>query len=486
MLCAMVGHLCGSATAIAQTGTTVQGSALAEETVDGAGLRITSMVPTTSGVKVGWTHSPPGYACTLQVRDSLSSGNWSNAPTRYRWPSLKNHSVDPAMLQGRARFYRVLAEPAPLPQRGRVLGVTPLRTFSTATIQAILRNYGLPTAQTRWPVRFYKLLYETVDSFGLAITASGALYLPQGPTNPLPLLSDQHGTTIVKNYVPSGGDYFGENALGLLFATSGYVSLLPDYQGLGDSPGFQAYLHARSGAMAVVDMLRAARHFCASNSVNLNSQLFLVGYSQGGHVTMAAHREIETYHSDEFTITAAAPAAGPYDLSGVTLNYVLTNRAYPERALVPLAIASFLPIYDLGDTFEELLRAPYDRTLAPLVDGFHTGEQIAAAMPADSFAILRPEYLSSLRSDPNHPFRQACRDNDVYQWTPVAPMRLYHCSGDTVVPQANSIVAYQTFTNKGACCVSFIDPGSPQRLDHGPCWLPSVLSVKQWFDSLKQ
>jgi hypothetical protein len=317
----------------------------------------------------------------------------------------------------------------------------------------------------------------------LAITASGALYLPQGPTNSMPLASLQHGTTNWKLFVPSRGNSYGEHAFGLLLATTGYISQCPDYLGMGDSPGFQAYLHAKTEGTAVVDMLRAVRQFCASNSVKLNSQLFLAGYSQGGHVTMAAHREIETYHRDEFTVTASAPMSGPYDLSGVSWNYLVTNVSL--RGLFPLLIAGWLPIYNLGDTFEELFRAPYDRTLAPLYDGFHTDPQIGEALPSDGFAALRPDYLAGLLSDPNHPLRRALRDNDLYQWTPLAPMHLYHCSGDTLVPQANSIVAYQTFTNNGACCVSLIDPGAPQHLDHGPGWLPSVLAVKQWFDSLK-
>jgi secretory lipase len=447
----------------------------------GGQLEITSIIPSASGIKVAWTNSLPGYAFTLQTCDSLSASNWSNAPTRYRWPGLMNQWVEPGTPRGSARLYRVMAEPAPVPQRGKVLSATLIQSLSIAMLQATLQNYGLPAAQARWPVRFYKVLYETVDPFGLAITASGALYIPQGPTNSLPLVSLQHGTTALKSYVPSRGSLsYGETAQGLLYATSGYVCLLPDYQGLGDSPGFQAYLHARTEAAAVVDMLRAVRQFCANNSLNLNSQLFLAGYSQGGHVTMAAHREIETYHSNEFTLTASAPMAGPYDLSGVTWNYAQTNLSL--RGFYPLLIAAWLPIYNLGDTFEGLLRAPYYRTLAPLYDGLHTDNQIGLALPSDGWTVLRPDYLARLLSDPNHPLRQGFRDNDVYQWTPVAPMHLYHCSGDTLVPPANSMVAYQTFTNNGACCVSLIDPGN---FDHGPGWLPSVLAAKQWFDSLK-
>ncbi|MFN0074264.1 MAG: lipase family protein, partial [Chloroflexota bacterium] len=110
-----------------------------------------------------------------------------------------------------------------------------------------------------------------------------------------------------------------------VFASYGYAVVVADYLGLGSSPGYQAYCHARSEATCVVDALRAGKSLCASNNVTLNAQLFLAGYSQGGHVTMAAHRELETFHTNEFTVTASAPCAGPYDLGGVTIESLLTR-----------------------------------------------------------------------------------------------------------------------------------------------------------------
>ena len=41
-------------------------------------------------------------------------------------------------------------------------------------------------------------------------------------------------------------------------------------------------------------------------------ELFLLGYSEGGYATMALHRELQQFHSDEFTVTASAPMAGPW------------------------------------------------------------------------------------------------------------------------------------------------------------------------------
>jgi hypothetical protein len=261
---------------------------------------------------------------------------------------------------------------------------------------------------------------------------------------------------------------------------------MPDYLGLGSSPGFQAYTHAQSEATCVVDALRAGRSLCGSNNVTLNGQLFLTGYSQGGHVTMAAHRELETSHTNEFTVTASAPCSGPYDLGGVTIEGILANPAYPNVWYFPILLAAYLPIYQLGDTVEELLAEPYRRTLPPLLDGAHTVAQLGAAMPADMFAILRPDFQADFRTNVSNPLRQALLDNNTYSWTPKTPVTMFHCQGDRDVVFANAEVAYQSFTNRGACCVSVVDPGAPAQLNHDDCFAPSLNGVLTWFETLRQ
>jgi hypothetical protein len=72
----------------------------------------------------------------------------------------------------------------------------------------------------------------------------------------------------------------------------------------------------------------------------------------------------------------------------------------------------------------------------------------------------------------------------LYQWKPIAPTRLYHCDGDQDVLFANSQVAYSNFVALGATDVQLINP--LPGADHGGCVLPSLLSAKAWFDTLKQ
>lgn len=234
-----------------------------------------------------------------------------------------------------------------------------------------------------------------------------------------------------------------------------------------------------------MDALRAARVLCASNNIALNGQLFLAGYSQGGHATMALHRELEWYHTNEFTITAsAAPAAGAYDLSGVTATDFLSGRPQPNPYYFAYLLAAYQSVYQLAPTFGDLLKPPYNSTLPLLLAGNSTSSQINAAMPANPVDILKPELLTEFQTNFNHILRVALRDNDLYAWTPQRPMRMYHCAGDADVFIANSQVAYTNFQSRGATQVQFIDP--QPTAGHGDCATPSLLAAKAWFDSLKQ
>lgn len=450
-----------------------------------APVELTSITSTTNGVRVAWTDPGPGQAYTVQVRESLTSGAWRNGTNRYRWPEPYTHWADAPRNLPAARYYRVLAQPVATPNRGKLLTSYVKGQFTVNDQNTTYTNWGIAYfATARFGIIARVFTYETVDPYGLSITNSALLILPLGTNGPLPLVSEHHATRVMKSEAPSqpgSGDRWAS-----VFASYGYAVVVPDYLGLGSSPGYQAYLHARSEATCVVDALRAGKSLCASNNFTLNGQLFLTGYSQGGHVTMAAHRELETFHTNEFTVTAAAPCAGPYDLGGATIESLLTDPAYPTPLYSSILLAAYLPIYQLGDTLEELLAPSYRSTLPPLLDGDHTVSQLALAMPADPIAIFRPDYQADFRTNVNNPLRQALLENNTYSWTPKAPVTMFHCQGDRDAVFANAEVAYQSFTNRGACCVSVVDPGAPAQLNHQDCYNPSLNGVLTWFETLRQ
>jgi hypothetical protein len=143
---------------------------------------------------------------------------------------------------------------------------------------------------------------------------------PDSVTGSYPLLSFQHGTMFGRGDAPSFAALFRDKGLdgwtaADLFGSMGYVISAPDYLGLGDSSGQHPYCHAHSEAIVSADLLRAVRQAANKISIRLNSKLFLTGYSQGGHATMALHKYLEDHLALEFSVTASTPMGGPYDLS---------------------------------------------------------------------------------------------------------------------------------------------------------------------------
>jgi len=446
---------------------------------------ISRIVSTTNGLALSWSGENTNAVYTVQFRASLTSDAWQNASMRYRWPSPFPQWTDAPLTVRAPRFYRVIVDTPPDPIRGRLLTNSTVGQLSTNQVRSVMLDLGASGfVSPRFPVTLLRFTYETTDPFGLSIKASALLAFPQGVTEPFPLVGVQHGTTVLKNIIPSQFQSAARE-VGIAFGTLGYVAVVADYLGLGDSPGYQTHSHSKSEATCIVDALRAARTLCASNQVALNGQLFLWGYSQGGHVTMSTHRELETFHTNEFTVTASAPSAGAYDLGGVTVEGILSNPSYPNTWTFPIILASYLPIYNLADTLEELLAEPYRHTLPPLLDGTHDSDVLASNMPTDMFKILRADFQADFRTNANNSLRRALSDNNVYNWMPQAPIRMFHCRGDRDVIFANAEVAYQSFTNLGACCVEVLDPGAPQMLDHGGCYIPSLRAALAWFEQLR-
>ena len=97
---------------------------------------------------------------------------------------------------------------------------------------------------------------------------------------------------------------------------SGLITLFPDYEGLGDPNKFHPYIIANSYTRAVVNMVRAVKQLSftleGDDQFQFNEQLFLFGYSEGGYAALAAQKGIQFNFSDELTVTASFPMAGPY------------------------------------------------------------------------------------------------------------------------------------------------------------------------------
>jgi hypothetical protein len=338
-------------------------------------------------------------------------------------------------------------------------------------------------------IELFKITYTTVDVFGKPDTASGLIILPAtGKKSFFPVIY-QHGTVDNRNDVPS--NVKGGWEAGAVFAGLGFFTMLPDYLGLGTSRGYHPYVHAASQSWAASDMLQAAVSFAANAGISLNEKLFITGYSQGGHASMALHRDLERKPISGFKVAAASHLSGPYSISTSMLDILLSNAEYGYSGYVPHTLLAYNPIYKLYANINQVIRPPYlDIVLRRQREEIGLGQMntlLTEALKKD-FGKAIPSYIfqdsvvNNIRNNPNHPVRLALRDNDTYDWTPKVPTRILYCKADEQVVYTNAILADSVMRSRGAQNITLKDLNP--TFSHGQCVEPALLNTVSFFKSL--
>lgn len=371
--------------------------------------------------------------------------------------------------------------------RGTIVSATPGTRISRATAAILLGLAGASgTFAARFDVQPWVVRYRTPGVDGTLVTASGAVYLPVTTGAPLPVLVYQHGTVTDRREVPSNLAAQEGQVFGTAYGADGHVVVLPDYLGLGSSDApFHPYLHIASQASAAVDLLRAARTLAQQQGLALDpAQLYLTGYSQGGGAALGLHRVLERDHAAEFPVRASVPMSGPYDLSGTARTLYESDPAYgPSVRYATFLAASMTRTYGLAPQLDVVLAPPADRVGEALLAGTATSAQLGT-LPARPRQVLQAGLRTAvLRGDTTYAFWRALRDNDVVDWAPRAPVRLYFGGADRDVPPANATSAAAMMRAAGARNVAAVSVGA--SLDHGTAVIPATLAGRRFLDSVR-
>ena len=334
-------------------------------------------------------------------------------------------------------------------------------------------------------VDVYRVYYEMpyLDS---TITVSGAMFIPVGTDVDcsLPVITYMHGTIFKRTDAPSfiiNEAGINEGSLGYLMSSPGFITLMPDYVGLGTSELMHPYVHAQSAADAGVYLLQAAQTLGLELGFSFDDEFYSTGYSQGGHAAMAFSRELQENWSDEYPLTASAPLSGPYDISGTQSIQISESDSYSNPAYIAYNIIGWNSYYgNIYEDLSEIFQEPYASALPAMFDGETDGFTINAYLPDLLSEMMQPGIIEELTNNPDHPFNLAAIDNDVYEWVPLSPMKMYYCTEDEQVFYQNSLVAEEWMNANGATSVVTSNGGA---LDHVDCAGPAIFGGMLWMQT---
>jgi pimeloyl-ACP methyl ester carboxylesterase len=360
-------------------------------------------------------------------------------------------------------------------------------------------------------VKVIGLNYNTPGVRGEVSNASGVLLLPTGTncTGPAPLVAYAKGTDVQKPRTLANPADSETGLLAAMYAGQGYAVVATDYLGFAKSTySFHPYLHADSQASSVVDSIRAARLATPLMGSSLNGQVMLTGYSQGGHASMAAHREIEKSLSGEIKVLAGAHLAGPYNLSG---SMKLPEAIAGYQFFVPYLVTAWQKVYgNLYNNVNDAFKAPYATWIENLLPSptlnyttLITTEKLPGLRgetPDEARdALFQPTFVSDILTNPNNPTFLAAKKNDLLDWSPKSQTMLCSGSQDPTVPQAiHQSVMKAAFDAKGLTNVTTVDVDPLIVQTYGPITMANIANyhgtyappfchaaAKSLFDSVK-
>lgn len=276
--------------------------------------------------------------------------------------------------------------------------------MSTPTGQQLLQIAGTP----RCDITVVEYPYLTLGARNELTNATGALMLPAGGapgcSGQRPLLVYAHGTAMDRNYNMADLQNNSEAAtIAATYAAQGYIVVAPNYAGYGASQlSYHPYLVASQQSKDMLDGLIGARLTLGLTNLTLpagaprtyeNGQLFLTGYSQGGHVAMATQR---LFQNLGIRVTAAAPSSGPYALQAFVDTLFYGNVNLPAPLMANMLADSYQRSYGIFTSPYEI----YEYGYATLANGL-----LPSTTPIETILQqgLLPQFTLFSSTPPNAP-----------------------------------------------------------------------------------
>lgn len=360
-------------------------------------------------------------------------------------------------------------------------------SLNKADLDALWKSNGIPKIITKNKneIDIYELMYKTKFPDGKEVVASGIYYVPTGTDKALSTIQYNHGTTI-KNRIGDDYDYNGESTICKIYAADGYLVAWQDYIGLGKGKGFHPYQHLETEGQSGADLLLACRQINKELNIKANNELYITGYSQGGHATLAVHKVLQERYSDEFTVTASSPMSGAHDMSGVQ-NEIMEIE-YSQPHYLPYLLYGYQRMYSIlpdVEQFYTVLKPEYQHVLDKIIAKKHGVGDINAMLPKKPFQMITDSFFNLYKTDPTFNFTLSLKENNTYDWVPESPVQYCYCKGDEEVYYKNSTKAIEWMKANGA--KEIVDREiSDKLITHHGCAAYAAMFSKFFFDNKRK
>lgn len=351
---------------------------------------------------------------------------------------------------------------------------------SLAMIENLYPEISILADRIEKDVKIYSISYRTFFQ-GSEVIASGLVSLPDDGGS-YPMISFQNGTNTCHSNAPTADPNNLLYSLLNMNSGLGYIIAIPDYLGFGESEEIlHPYHHTESSNQVIRDMIYAVEELSDYiEGVDVNKELYLMGYSQGGWATLAALKDMENNLPEGYTLMAASCGAGAYDLVDFT-HYVLTLEDYPTPFYLPYYIESRRQNDIMDDPLDLFFKEPYAGLIPGLFDGSLCNSELNSHLTNSIPDLLSDELLAGYdSSDDFIQLRSELVASIVSPWNVKTPVLFTHSNGDENVPFSQSLDIYNALLDAGTA-ESMLDFLELDGLLHNEAIIPWGISTLAWF-----
>ena len=313
----------------------------------------------------------------------------------------------------------------------------------------------------------WRVMYRSESVAGDPIAVTGLVLVPDAaaPAGGRPVLTVGHGTAgIADRCAPSHDPTKGD---ALLFGDAiarGWLVVITDYEGLG-TPGRHPYLVGASEGRAMLDAVRAARRVPQADP---SARVGIIGYSQGGHAALWAHRLASTW-TPELEV-AGTVAGAPVSALG---RYLAAPPRGQTAGFTHLLVAGLAAAHPEADPATYL--TPEGVASLPIVD------QACGVAVLGNYKDSNPDELVRLSGRGAEPWSSLARDNEP-GGAAAAPLLVLHAALDEVIPIADTEALVRRLCAAGQRTQLQVlsGPGAAAQ-GHGQAQAPSVGLGMAWL-----
>mgnify|MGYP006298971775 CR=1 FL=1 len=255
----------------------------------------------------------------------------------------------------------------------------------------LFKDFVIPSA--KYEVETYRIVYRSTDFDGTPADIVAQIFIPRlDEREERPVYVFGSGTTgIADECAPSLErpeirrlGYYRANMLA--YASLGFISIIPDYLGFNDPERPQRYFSKAAEGHVMLDAVRAVYRFFKRRTMTVqpSQDVFVAGYSQGGHAAFAAADMWKDYAPD-------VPLSGVIGY-GATTDVTTLLKEGPKYA--PHVLYSYSRMYDdidPGDYLQEKWAEPLAADVARMCV-----VEFQRYYPLDSTKLYRKDFYSAL------------------------------------------------------------------------------------------